>query len=156
MKYTYRVSQKSALSECYWAHSALTPCVWKSIFGLFLLRLSRIEPSQVMYMVKFGPRVLNFGYNCFLLVPFFGTPCIFWCVSSAQPQAARQMQSSIIRPNIDHFLKTIFYTRLFFIPTWKPSHSQPELKQISVLKWLLFGWASFFILALRIHRMLVG
>ena len=28
-----------------------------------------------MYMVKFGPTVLNFGYDFFLLVPFFGTPC---------------------------------------------------------------------------------
>ena len=34
------------------------------------LSLSRIKPSQVMYMVKFGPTGLNFGYD-FFLVPFF-------------------------------------------------------------------------------------
>ena len=28
-----------------------------------------------MYIVKFDPNVLNFGYDFFLLVPFFGTPC---------------------------------------------------------------------------------
>ena len=27
-----------------------------------------------MYMVKFGPTVLNFGYDFFLLVPFLGHP----------------------------------------------------------------------------------
>ena len=35
--------------------------VWKLIFGRFLLRLSLIKPSQVMFMVKFGRTVLNFG-----------------------------------------------------------------------------------------------
>ena len=34
-----------------------------------------MKPSQVMNTVKFGPTVLNFGYDFFLLVPFFGTPC---------------------------------------------------------------------------------
>ena len=52
-------------------------CVWKSFFGHLELRLGRIKPSQVMCMVKFGPTVLNFGYDFFLLVPFFGTPCIY-------------------------------------------------------------------------------
>ena len=27
-----------------------------------------------MYMVKFGPTVLNFGYDFFFLVPFLGQP----------------------------------------------------------------------------------
>ena len=67
---------------------------------------------------------------------------------STEPQAAKQMQSSITRPNLDLFLKIIFDTRLFFIPKYKPSYSQPELKN-SVLKKLLLGWASFFILALK-------
>ena len=73
-----RVSQNNALSECYWTHSALaqspvadTPCVWQSIFGSFLLRLSRIKPSQVVYMVKFGSTVLNFAYDFFFISKFF-------------------------------------------------------------------------------------
>ena len=33
-----------------------------------------MKPSQVMYVVKFGPTVLNFGYDIFLLVPFLGHP----------------------------------------------------------------------------------
>ena len=47
---TYRVSQKIALSECCWRHSALaqaevasTPCVWKLIFRLFL---TKTKPDQ--------------------------------------------------------------------------------------------------------------
>ena len=41
------------------------------IFGRFLLRLSRIKPSQVIFMVKFCRTVLNFGYDFVLLVHFF-------------------------------------------------------------------------------------
>jgi len=44
-------------------------------FGRFLLRLSLIKPSQVMFMVKFSPTALNFGCDFALLVHFFGTPC---------------------------------------------------------------------------------
>ena len=69
---------KNALSECCWSHSALaqtqvtsTPCVWKLIFGRFLLRLSLIKPSQVMFMVKFSSTALNFDYDFVLLVHFF-------------------------------------------------------------------------------------
>ena len=51
---------------------AYTPCVWKSIFGRFLLRLSLIKPSRVMFSrVKFNPTALNFGYGFVLLVYFF-------------------------------------------------------------------------------------
>ena len=77
---TTYVSGKNASSECCWGHSALapspfigTPCVWRLIFGRFLLRLSRIKRPQVMSMVKFSPIALNFGYD-------FGTHCIhFHC-----------------------------------------------------------------------------
>ena len=69
---------KNAFSECCWSHSALaesevasTPCVWKLIFGCFLLRLSLIKPSQVMFMVKVSPTALNFGYDFILLVHLF-------------------------------------------------------------------------------------
>ena len=41
-------------------------------FGRFLLGLSRIKHPQVMSMVKFGPRALNFGYDFVLLVIFLG------------------------------------------------------------------------------------
>ena len=44
----------------------------KCFFGRFLLRLGRIKSSQVMSMVKFGPRALNFGYDFVLLVIFLG------------------------------------------------------------------------------------
>ena len=75
---------KNALSECCWSHSALaqtqvngTPCVWKLIFGCFVLRLSLIKPSQVMFMVKFSATALNFDYDFVLLVHFLGHPvCI--------------------------------------------------------------------------------
>ena len=57
-------------------HQWPTPLVSGNWFiGCFSLKLSQIKPSQVMYMVKLGPTVLNFGYDFFLLVPFFGTPC---------------------------------------------------------------------------------
>ena len=82
----YRVSQKNALSECCWSHSALaqsqvlagSPYVWKLIFWLFLTNLSLIiiKLSQVMSMVKFIPTAFNFGYDFVLLVIFFGTPCM--------------------------------------------------------------------------------
>ena len=45
---------------------------WKVFFGRFFLRLSRIKRSQVMWMVKFSPTALNFGYDFLLLVHFFG------------------------------------------------------------------------------------
>ena len=49
----YRVSQKNALSECCWSHSALaqsqvlasSPCVWKLIFWLFL---TKTKPDQAL------------------------------------------------------------------------------------------------------------
>ena len=47
----------------------------KCFFGRFLLRLGRIKRSQAMYMVKFSPIALNFGYDFVLLVHFLGTPC---------------------------------------------------------------------------------
>ena len=63
-KHTYRVSQKNALSECCWSHSALaqsqvagTPCVWKSICWSFL---TKTKPDQAgIFMVKFSHTALN-------------------------------------------------------------------------------------------------
>ena len=43
-------------------------------FGRFLLRLSLIKPSQVIFTIKFSPTALNFGCDFVLLVHFFGTP----------------------------------------------------------------------------------
>ena len=40
----------------------------------FLLRLSRIKSFQVMFMVKFSPTALNFGYDFVLWVHFLGHP----------------------------------------------------------------------------------
>ena len=78
----YRVSQKTHFQNAagptvHWLnHQWPTPLVSGNRFiGRFSLKLSQIKPSQVMYMVKLGPTVLNFGYDFFLLVPFFGTPC---------------------------------------------------------------------------------
>ena len=58
---------KNAHSECCWSHSALAqsqvavlPVSGNLFFGLFLLRLSLVKPSKVMFMVKFGRTVLNF------------------------------------------------------------------------------------------------
>ena len=48
----------------------LGPGITKSVFGL---SLSRIKRPQVMSMVKYSPRALNFGYDFVLLVHFFGT-----------------------------------------------------------------------------------
>ena len=45
---------------------------WKVFFGHFFLRLSRIKRSQVMWMVKFSPRALNFVYDFVLLAHFLG------------------------------------------------------------------------------------
>ena len=47
-----------------------------TFFGRFLLRLSLIKSSQVMFMVKYSLTPLNFGYDFVLLVHFFGTPCL--------------------------------------------------------------------------------
>ena len=41
-------------------------------FGRFLLRLSLINPSQVVSMVKYSPTALNFGYGFVLIVHFLG------------------------------------------------------------------------------------
>ena len=49
---------QSALAQ---SQEAGTPCIWKYFFGLFLLGLSLIKPSQVMFTVKNGPTALNFG-----------------------------------------------------------------------------------------------
>ena len=38
------------------------------------LSLSVIKPSQVVFMVKFSPTALNFGYDFVLLVHFLGHP----------------------------------------------------------------------------------
>ena len=69
--YIYRVSQKNVLKECYCGNGAQaqspvvgTTRAWNVFFGRFLLRLSRIKCPQVMLVV------------IFLLVHFFGTPCI--------------------------------------------------------------------------------
>ena len=43
----------------------------KCLFGRFLLTLSRIKGPQVMFMVKFSPTALNFGYDFVLLGHFF-------------------------------------------------------------------------------------
>ena len=43
-------------------------------FGRFLLRLSLIKPSQVIFTIKFSPTALNFGYDFVLLVHFLGHP----------------------------------------------------------------------------------
>ena len=82
-RHNYRVSKKTHFQNAvgatvHWLnYKKPAPLVsGNRFFGRFLLRLSRIKPSQVMYMVNLGPTVLNFGYDFFLLVPFFGTPCI--------------------------------------------------------------------------------
>ena len=49
-------------------HQWLEPL--ECLFGHFLLTLSRIKRPQVMFMVKFSPTVLNFGYDFVLLVHF--------------------------------------------------------------------------------------
>ena len=52
-------------------------CMECNFLGRFLLRLSLIKPSQVMFMVKFSPTALNFDYDFVLLVHFLGHPvCI--------------------------------------------------------------------------------
>ena len=64
---------KNALSECYWSHSALTqsrssqqPLCLEIKFCSFLTKTKQDQALQVMYMVKFGPTVINFGYDFFL------------------------------------------------------------------------------------------
>ena len=61
-----------------WSHSALaqsqaagTPCIF---FGRFLPRLSLMKPSQVIFMIKFSPTALNFGYDFVLFLHFLGHP----------------------------------------------------------------------------------
>ena len=77
-------SQKNALPECCWSHSALaqtqvtgTPCLWKLIFWSFL---AKTKPNQAFASYvhgKFSPTALNFDYDFVLLVHFFGTPFIY-------------------------------------------------------------------------------
>ena len=61
-KRTFRMAQSQV---------AGTSCVRKQIFDRFLLRLSLIKPFQDIFMVKFSPIALNFGYDFALLTPFF-------------------------------------------------------------------------------------
>ena len=51
-----------------------TPKAWKMFSARFLVRLCRIKQSQNISMKKFGPTALNFGYDSFPVVRFFGTP----------------------------------------------------------------------------------
>ena len=44
------------------------------LFGRFLQRLSRTKPSQVIFMIKFSPTAINFGFDFVLLVHFLGHP----------------------------------------------------------------------------------
>ena len=72
--FIYRVSQKNVLIECCWSHGA--HCTGSITSGsgwhhLGLLRLNRIKRPQVMFMVKFSPTALNFGYDFVLLVHLF-------------------------------------------------------------------------------------
>ena len=53
----------------------------KCLFGRFLLTLSRIKRPQVMFMVKFSPTALNFGYDFVVLVHFLGHPVVSHCIS---------------------------------------------------------------------------
>ena len=63
--------QKNVLTECCRSHGAQAQSTvhcsgWphlglESVFGCFLLRISRIKRAQVMLMGKFYPTALNFG-----------------------------------------------------------------------------------------------
>ena len=67
-KHKISTSYLSSLQVCltFWNISAKspvasTPFAWKLFFGRFLLRLSRIKRSQIMFMGKIGPTAFNFG-----------------------------------------------------------------------------------------------
>ena len=71
---------KKLLTESYWSHvaQAQSPvagnrCVWKNVFWSYL---SKTKHDQVMSMGKLGPMALNFAWDFFMLVPYFGSPCI--------------------------------------------------------------------------------
>ena len=49
-------------------------CLEINFFGRSLLQLSLIKPSQVIFMIKFSPTALNFGYDFVLLVHFLWHP----------------------------------------------------------------------------------
>ena len=77
----YRVSQKNALLECCWSHSALaqsqvagTPCVWKLIFWSFLTKTKPDQAFPSHVHGKIRPTALNIGYDFVLLVHFLGHP----------------------------------------------------------------------------------
>ena len=74
-------------------------CPEINFFGRFLLRLSLIKPSQVVFMIEFSPRALNFGYDFVLLVHFFGTPCMF---------SASLVQNKVSKATVDTQYSTIF------------------------------------------------
>ena len=96
---------KNALSECHWSHSALaqsqvtgTPCVWKLIFWSFI---TKTKPDQaflrLLFMVKFCPTALNFGYGFVLIVHSLGTPCILISLQGNQKSCSWKAQMTIVR-----------------------------------------------------------
>ena len=49
-------------------------CLEMNFLVVSTIRISLIKPSQVMFMVKFSPTALKFGYDFVLIVHFFGHP----------------------------------------------------------------------------------
>ena len=83
----YRVSQKNALSECCWSHSALaqspfagTPCVWRLIFWSFLTKTKQDQapPSHVNGKIYSHRHSTQFWLWFCSFSTFFGTPCTSW------------------------------------------------------------------------------
>ena len=79
-KIIYRVSQKTDVQIAvgailHWLNHKYPALLVSrnNFFGRFLLRLSRTKSFQVMFMVKFSPTALNFGYDFVLLVLFGDT-----------------------------------------------------------------------------------
>ena len=55
-------------------HQPAPPVSGKMFFGCFLLTLSKIKRSQVMFMRKFGPTALNFGQDICVSYFILGQP----------------------------------------------------------------------------------
>ena len=97
-------------------------CLKNNFFGSFLLRLSLIKPSQVIFMVKFSPTAHNIGYDFVLLVHFFGDT-LYMVSYDRFVSFLFFTQSAVATPHLGHKLQRPFnYWRTGFSFMKRPSN----------------------------------
>ena len=89
-------------------HQEVINYLWQYHLNFFLLRLSLIKPSQVMFMAKFSPTDLNLDYDFVVLVHFWRHILYIYqlvCFNSERymPRCAVQILKCRLRPKSQKF-----------------------------------------------------